>query len=408
MIDFIKTNIKNITPNELLKNPLLEFDTTVDNEGEIKNRLAEYKNLKFKIIDEKYININGSVHKYFNGGAHNHNRFTIADFLEVCIDLSEKFNINPYTTYLHNVEFGVNIILPFNTTGVLDSIISYKGLKPKRSNDFDKEGDLIRFPFRQYHLKIYDKGLQFEQDENILRVEIQVKRMEYFKKRGINIICLADLLNTQNYDKLRGCLLKAFNEVLMYDNSIKIKGLPQREKVVLMNGRNPKYWIGLKEQGKEIKKKRARFKTLVLKYGKQDIHQTIHTIIEQNSREITKIDTSTEQKINDYLNQFKNKSVPDVTTFESAETKLKSPQSIISNIGILQGAIIRNCITCGRVITPQKKGSVFCSEKLYGKEAKKCRNRKSNPKNNYLKKEEKLYNGILLFDIREFKKQIAV
>lgn len=406
MFDFIKTNIKNITPNELTKNLLLEFNTTVDSEGEIKNRVAEYKNLKFKIIDEKYININGSVHKYFNGGAHNYNNFTISDFVEVCIDLSEKFDLNPYTTYLHNIEFGVNVLLPFDTNKVLNSIISYKG-KEGEVEKYGGKGYLIRFSFDHYDLKIYNKGFQYQQDKNILRFEIKVKKMEYFRKRNIDIKCLSDLLNTAKYGKLRACLLKAFNEVLIYDNSIKIKGVSQREKVVLINGRNPKYWIELKEQGKEIKKKRTRFKNLVLKYGKQNIHQTIYSIIERNSIEITKIDTSTEQKINDYLNQFKNKSVPKVTTFERAETILKSPQSNSSNKGLIQGAIIRKCLTCGRDITPQKKGSVFCSEKMYGKEAKKCRNNKSNPKNNYLKKEEKLYNGILLFDIGEYRKQIA-
>lgn len=407
MFDFIKTNIKNITPNELIKNPFLEFNTTVDSEGEIKNRVAEYKNLRFKIIDEKYININGSVHKYFNGGAHNYNNFTISDFVEVCIDLSEKFNINPYTAYLHNLEFGVNVILPFYTNEILNSIISYKG-KECEVERYNGKGYLIRFPFDHYDLKIYNKGFQYQQDKNILRFEIKVKKMEYFRKRNIDIKCLSDLLNISNYPKLRSCLLKAFSEVLMYDSSIKIKGVSQREKGVLINGRNPKYWIELKEQGKEIKKKRTRFKNLVLKYGKQNIHQTIHSIIERNIIEITKVDTSTEQRIKECLTQFKNKSVPEITTFESAETKLKSPQSNSSNKGLIEGSIIRKCLTCDREITNQRKGSSFCSEKMYGKEAKKCRNTKSNPKNNYLKKEQKLYNGVLLFDIGECRKQIAV
>ena len=64
------------------------------------------------------------------------------------------------------------------------------------------------------------------------------------------------------------------------------------------------------------------------------------------------------------------------------------------------------CITCGRDISSQKKGSKFCSEMLYGREAKKCRNRDSNPRNNLKMKqdrriirEQKKYSGLTLFPV---------
>jgi len=38
----------------------------------------------------------------------------------------------------------------------------------------------------------------------------------------------------------------------------------------------------------------------------------------------------------------------------------------------------RHCVTCGRDISDQKAGSRFCSERLYGKAAKQCRNKDSN------------------------------
>lgn len=402
MFDFIKTNIKNIPPSELINNPLLSFHITVNSEGVIQNRIAEYNNLKFKIIDEKYINLNGSVHKYFNGGIHNHTDFTIKNLVFVCSDLSQKFNLNPFITHLHNLEFGVNVILPFNTNDVLNSIISYKG-KECEIERFNGKGYLIRFTFDHYDLKIYNKGLQYEQDKNILRFEIKVKKMEYFKKRKINISLLSDLIKLDIYNKLKKCLLMAFKGVLMYDNSIKLNGLPQREKTVLMNGKNPKYWIELKEQGKEIKKIRIRFNDLVLKYGKQNLKQTIYNLIENKLIEITKIDTSTEIEIQNYLNQFHNQTLPKVTVFESAETESNLPQSNSSNKELIQSVFYRKCLTCGRDISEQKKGSVFCSEKLYGKEAKQCRNKNSNPRNNYKLKEQNLYSGVLLFAIQDLK-----
>lgn len=407
MFDFIKTNIKYLNPNTLEKNTLLSFQTTVDSEGVIKNRIAEYNNLKFKIIDEKYININGSVHKYFNSGLHNYNDFTIPNLFEVFADLSNKFDLNPFLTSLHNLEFGVNVIVPFATNKLLNSIISYKG-KEYEVERYNGKGYLLRFSFDHYDLKIYNKGLQYQQPENILRFEIKVKRMEYFRTRDINIKCLSDLLNTDNYRKLKTCLLKAFSEILIYDNSIKLKGLPKRESVVLINGKNPKYWSELVEKGRDIKYKRNRFNFLVAKYGKQNIKETILKLIENKFVELSVINTSTQIKIKEYLNQFQDITYPELTTFKSATIKTNLTENNYSNKGLIECNKERKCLTCGKDITNQKKGSVFCSEKIFGKDAKRCRNKKSNPKNNYLKKEQRLYSGNLLFDITEYKNGIAV
>lgn len=62
----------------------------------------------------------------------------------------------------------------------------------------------------------------------------------------------------------------------------------------------------------------------------------------------------------------------------------------------------RICVTCGRDITDQKSGSQFCSEKVFGKEAKKCRNQNSNRRNNYRRKVENIENKGVLFDVRPF------
>ena len=132
---------------------------------------------------------------------------------------------------------------------------------------FNGKGYLLRFSFDHYELKVYNKGLRYRQEKNILRFEISVKKMEYFKKRNIQLNCLSDLLNKAIYGKLSYYLLKAFDEVLFYDSSINLEELQPRESIVLINGKNPKYWAGLKKQGKEIKKIRTRFNQLVLKYG---------------------------------------------------------------------------------------------------------------------------------------------
>ena len=404
MFDFVKNNYRDNIKNELLNNSLLVFEKTIDSEGVILKEIAEYNNLKF-ILGENYIYINGSLHKYFNNGTHNYNDFNIFNLVEVLNDLTLKFKINPFLSTIHNLEFGVNVILPFDTNMFLNSILSYKG-KEYEKETYNGKGYLLRFTFDNYQLKIYNKGFQYGINTNVLRFEIKVKKMEYFKHHKVKLSTLSELLNNTIYSDLKYLLLEACNELLIYDNTIKLKGLPAKEKQVLKNGSNPKYWIELKENDKDkFKYKRKEFRKLVSKYGTQNLQETVYKLIENKCNELTKPNIETDKRITEYLSQFKNKKLPELTTFRSANKEPEITRINSSNKGVIKVDFKRVCVTCGRDITNQRKGSKFCSEKLYGKEVKKCRNENSNPRNNYKNKEIRLYSDLILFDVNEFRIQ---
>ena len=403
MFDFIKTNINYLPVNYYDNNPLLDFETTVNSNGEIITRIAEYQNLKFKITHEKYIDINGSIHYYFNGGKHNHNNFSIPNVLDTIIELNNTFDINPILTPLHNLEFGVNIITEQRVNSLLNSIISYKGKEP-RIEPHKGKGKLIRFEFDHYELKIYNKGAQFKLDENVLRFEIKVRKMEYFKQRNINIKLLSDLLNPRIYPKLLKYLLKTFDDLVIYDKSINIRYISERDTINIINGRNPKYWIGLKK-GNELKVKRKRFRELVIKHG-NNIQSELRSKIEQKWNELSRTDNETIKKTNDFLLRLDNKKYPKITDFATTKLSTAITQNNTSNIELKQYPKQRYCITCGREITGQRKGSIFCSEKVFGKDAKRCRNERSNRTNNYKRKEERLYTGVLLFNVESLRLEL--
>jgi hypothetical protein len=66
-------------------------------------------------------------------------------------------------------------------------------------------------------------------------------------------------------------------------------------------------------------------------------------------------------------------------------------------------APFRYCRSCGKDITNQHKGSLFCSKKYVGERAaKQCRNSNSNPRNNRRRKIEKIVNRGVLFDIEPY------
>ena len=85
-----------------------------------------------------------------------------------------------------------------------------------------------------------------------------------------------------------------------------------------------------------------------------------------------------------------------------ATTKPKG-DSAATSASLAQGENkVRRCLTCGRDITDQRTGSVYCSELRYGKDAKRCRNKASNPRNNRLRSLERIEREPLLFDHRAY------
>lgn len=326
MFDFHKAEITNFYSPLLLKNNLLDFvypGVKVRTGELISNKktgcfekTANYYDLIFLVKNEKYFHLSGSFHKYYNNGEHNHNDYNLNQFVEVLISLAEKFNINPFSTNLHNLEFGVNVTLPFPVKVLLNAIISYKG-KDYNKKEFKKKGYLLQFEFDQYYLKIYDKGMQYRLSENILRFEISVKKMEYFnsESRNIGINNYANLLNPEKIQTLSEHLLRAFNELIIYDDSINLKTIDKEsDRVLILNGRNPKYWSGFETpRPKRYSRHLKRFRELNLEHGTYNLQKQVCELIKDKLRAITYIDAELQVKINNYLGEYKLKSVPVLT-----------------------------------------------------------------------------------------------
>lgn len=330
MIDYIKAEVIYGNAEVIKNNPLLDFDiTSYLKTGEIKGKEinAEYRNLKFKIKGDNYIEMQGSLHKFWNENLKNYNDFTISALSEVCKGIGERFDLNAKNLVLRNVEFGVNVRLPFETKVFLNAIIAFKG-KECESETFGTNGYLLRFKFGNYYeLKIYDKGLQYGLNENVLRFEIKVRKMYYLQSKGIKISDVSGLLLTDNQLKLSKLLIKAFKELLIYDPTIDLNGIKKsNEREIIMNGRNPKYWIAIRKQNPNTyKKKRNRFRQLVLKYGKSNNQKIVSNLIESKLTELMQ-----ENKKPYSTKTFK--SVPNLTTLSFPPFKYDHIQFDTSSI----------------------------------------------------------------------------
>lgn len=255
MIDGIKTKDIQI-PNQ----NLLDWSISVnEKDGEILPqfaRIAKYKGLMFiNKKDKTYLK--GSLHKFFNDGLHNYNDFNFSDLVRTINRLQELFSINPAKVYLENLEFGVNIILPFTPDKVINSLVIHKGepFKTVASKYTGGKGSAVECVHGNYIIKIYDKGTQYDQNQNILRIEIKAIKMAYFQFYKIPIETLADLLKTDNLQGLSRLLLKMVNDCLFVDPSLLFQeNINEPDKLILARGSNANYWNQLKPKSKNFEK----------------------------------------------------------------------------------------------------------------------------------------------------------
>jgi len=376
----------------------LLFPLPIDkNGGEIldRSRTCEHQGLIF-VLKNNNVKLKGSLHKYHNKGLHNYNDYFFTDLRQTIYELSENFSINIEKSILNNLEFGVNIQMKYTSAEVFRSIVNYKGTPFNKFTISGAKG--IECETDNFYIKIYDKGHQYQQPGNLLRFEIKVRKMKFFKDRGIKINSLASLTDHSEIVKLGSVLKGVFDEILFTDYNISQNKLTPSNRLILSQGSNPKHWEQLKPDSKEYKggnkdkkyisdrKKYYReldnFKKLIRKYSTSKMQNDISILIEKKCDELLKI-----------VDKF-----PDCKTTSKNDD---SGQIHISNIvGYCPPSEIttRLCLTCGNDISHKRKTARFCS--------KKCNNDYTNPilnpKNNLLRRLERVRGGCLLFDVSEF------
>ena len=413
MVDFVRIKVLNPDIQRIRNNPLLEWDQlTKERTGEVKEYISYFHGMNFVIKNNQYLYISGSTHKFWNSlhgrGEQNYNDFRFEDLAGVIIEFCKMFDLMPGSCILENLEFGVNVSPTIPANEILRSVINHKG-KPF-TQEYSKNKRFRECERQRYIVKFYNKGLQYNQPGNILRFENKIVKMEHLK--GTDVKILSDLLNPVKVERLGVILLRSFNELLFYDHTIPETGLSASERLILTQGQTPAYWIDLKETNPDnYYKKLQRFKFLVKKHGTRDIQEIVGCLISQKWNELLKTDPETLQELTDLVNI-------DITEIETSCKGLKpvmfTERDQLSDPitgGIIPGAEVqgaeppqaepprRYCLSCGNDISKQRANSKFCSAKYVGeKNAHRCRNIDSNPRNRikYMQEREKIC--LTLFD----------
>lgn len=282
----IKSSINNREEWSILTGVDLSVSTYIAS-GEIRVRKSEnnivtkyhgeWEEYFIKVIEVKtadstkyHLNIRGSLHKnHFKGKNWQPLNFTNLQYQvrHICKSLF----IQPESASISGLEFGVNIITPFNVKAFLDNnVIDFKG---KRFDKYisDKRGLELGLFCRlsQYQIKLYDKGKQNNLDFNLMRFEKKCKKMQVLKKMGI--LHLADLLNKAKVYSLKPLLLRSWKDVLINDieeSELLNFQISDEEDRLLSDGRNENYWGKIKENNlNSYNYKRRKYRELVQKFG---------------------------------------------------------------------------------------------------------------------------------------------
>jgi hypothetical protein len=376
MFDGFKSEHQYLDAGQWLNNSRLVFPLAVNEQtGEIldNTRIAKHEGLTFRVYNpnspNKYYNeLLGSLHKYHNAGDHNTNDFLFKDVIKAVNVLAIQFDVKPETSVLRGLEIGVNVALPFPVIRLLKAVICHGGVP---FQPLDKQGakkGLLCHKY-EYKIKIYDKTSEAPTGtKNLLRFEIKVNRMRYLEPYGIKY--LSDITNPDKVARLGILLLEMFSSIIMYDaNSIQPKQLTTAKQLKLSNWKNANYWQGLNR--KQRYNQRLQFDSLLADHNANTTHFVVADLIRQ--KWLNLIGAKHKNRVR-FHHDFTSSEKPKQGTFSQLEYRVKTSFSNSLN----EGKEKTVCKSCERDLSGQKNGSTFCSEKLYGKVAKKCRNKDSN------------------------------
>jgi hypothetical protein len=395
MFDFVNLEVRNLLLKKWLENPILRengFGDIVVNEdtGEIKDRCkAEYKGLTFKLITSskiagEYVKVmSGSLHKYFNGGEHNYNRFTHDDCVRIINELSATFDIVPADSVLHGLEFGVNLYLPYSPQRVIKSVVVHRN-KPYEAINKNRRNGVVCVR-DGYEIKIYDKGFVSGQPQrNILRIEYKVLKMRELEPYKIAL--LSDLCDHTKVNPLLDLLVDAVNDTVFIPHDTDVTTLSESQLVKFQSMRIPFFW-------KELTRRNRVYSKIVL----DGILKKCNAFEQQNDLKSKVceewkrciITPNEANKIVTFTPLFNDNEAIEIVTFTPLEytvQTLQNPLEIENRENEPESEVfdsqIRTCKTCGKPIEKQRLDSLFCSIK-FNPLAKRCRNKDSNKRRTF-------------------------
>lgn len=245
--------------------------------------------------DSLSCSVRGSIHKYFNGGKHNYNDFTLSDFKHTIKDLEKTLNISAYTTKIGRVEVGVNLDLDMDVDEFISSVILFSNMHPTMCDNG------IIFKLNDYDLKLYRKELRGYR--NRLRIELVIKKKRkrdaIIKEYTTYCNTLSDLENV-NIWRAFGHELESIcsNLVLIDREGIDYTQLKPKDAELLTKGISSFYWTKKWNSRATRMRHLNRFVELSNMYGGSNIKESIKKATISKINELINIESTLQNETN--------------------------------------------------------------------------------------------------------------
>ena len=256
MIDFIKLSSRlNSTQVADLRSKIDFFESINGSTGEHEKILANgkkvsyrstgwTKNMKLDLFPKGYIELSGSLHKYYNDGKHNYNQFGRKEAEIALKRLIEVTGLELPLFKVDSVEVGVNLMPPIPSDDIINNALMYKR-RPFEAKYCTDEGNYRQATLSEYWVKLYNKRLHYEIQgydigHEILRFELKINKMRMLAK--YRVFTLEDLMNNIE-DIAKDMLPKAWMEVLLYDPTVNKQTKEQTIKYANVN-----FWRGIAKE----------------------------------------------------------------------------------------------------------------------------------------------------------------
>ncbi len=186
-LDYVRGEVIQINPDDLmnyLQNKWHEryFHTHFKGD-EISKTIFQYKNMKLSFYPSGRLVIGGSLHKYHNHGKHNFDQYDKQAFEATIKRLEIDTSIRPENIRITGLEYGVNITPPISTNEILNRCFQHRGIDIEEVIS-RRDGKYHRAKHDAYELKLYNKGIQYNQRKEVFRIEIKTTNWSKYRRNG--------------------------------------------------------------------------------------------------------------------------------------------------------------------------------------------------------------------------------
>jgi len=369
LIDYINISLKDFSYQTWLSDSRLLFEFKISDEldkyGNViqtSSEIAHYMGLDFVHTLSGQCYIKGSIHRFFNAGGNNADRFTYSKFIKAVNEL-KNFGINPQKAFLKSFEFGLNLSISekkLTAKSFYNSIIYRVGEIEKCMSDDGNNLIGKQFTTEDLAVKSYDKKQQakLNNTNEIVRYELRFRRMRLLKRLGI--VTLSDLTDKNKLIEIfEKKLLKSVEESILLDwkSLPNTNKLPHTQKRTFLNFRNPKWWKESKMTAKSRNRQKISFEKLISKHAQYDIKQILKQKLINEFNAVIELPDLPETNLTQKNRGMFAACIVSGNRAETADTVER-----------------RFCCVCGKEITHQKKGSKYCND------SRKCRDKAYNLK----------------------------